>query len=214
MAIAIAFIFVYSNLVLGTCSPIQFRSVSAIIGIFCVLISIAAGYGTALAAGYLMSLAHNLLPFMLLGLGVDDMFVIVTCIDQTPQSWSPEKRFQVGLKHAGPSITITSLTDAIAFFLGSLTTLPALNSFCMYAGFCTIALYISFVTIFSPFFLYDLRRMHKRKSDCCGLCCCKEDTIVCCQGYFLTKRQKEFAEIPQQLDHEEDKTEDYSSRVE
>ena len=188
VAISIAFIFIYSNLVLGACSPIHFRSVSAMFGIFCVFISITAGYGIAFATGNLMSLIHNLLPFMLLGLGVDDMFVIVTCIDQTPQSWSPEKRFHVGLKHAGPSITITSLTDAIAFFLGSFTTLPALKSFCMFAAFCTITLYISFLTIFSPFFLYDLRRMHDRKGDCCGLCHCKEDTSICCKGYFLTKR--------------------------
>ena len=73
-----------------------------------------------------MSQAHNILPFMLLGLGVDDMFVIVNCIDQTPTDLKPSERFKIGFKHAGPSITVTSITDAIAFFLGSLSSLPAL----------------------------------------------------------------------------------------
>ena len=51
VATAIVFIFVYANLVLGTCSPIHFRVVSAMVGIFCVMISITAGYGISFAAG-------------------------------------------------------------------------------------------------------------------------------------------------------------------
>jgi len=98
------------------------------------------------------------------------------------------ERFKKGLIHAGPSITITSVTDALAFFLGAFTTLPALRSFCIYAGICTIMLYFAFLTIFSPWFVNDLRRMQRKKGDCCGLCCCKEDTIICCRGRFLSKK--------------------------
>ena len=125
---------------------------------------------------------------MLLGLGVDDMFVIVNCIDQTSTTLTPNQRFREGFKHAGPSITVTSLTDAIAFFLGALTSLPALSSFCVYAGLCVICLYFSFITIFASWYIYDLRRMHERKTDCCNLCCCKEESLICCRGYFLSKR--------------------------
>ena len=77
-------IFVYTNIVLGSCSPIYFRSVSAMVGLGCVLFAISSGYGLAFALGWRASLAHNILPFMLLGIGVDDMFVIVNCIDLTP----------------------------------------------------------------------------------------------------------------------------------
>ena len=56
-----------------------------------------------------------------------------------------------------------------------------------------ITLYFSFLTIFASWYIYDLRRLHERKGDCCGLCCCKEDTVLCCKGYFLSKRQKRFS---------------------
>ena len=158
------------------------------VGIACVGLSVTSGYGLAFASGNYISRAHAMLPFMVLGIGVDDMYVIVNTIDQTPIHLSANDRFRIGLTHAGPSITITSLTDGLAFFLGSYTSLPALHSFCIFAGLCVITLYFSFLTIFAPWFLHDLQRLHSRKVDCCGLCCCKEDSLLCCSGYFLSPK--------------------------
>ena len=169
---ALLLIFIYSIVVLGSCSPIHMRLVSAMIGLSCVGISLASGYGVAFYLGYKFSDMHGVLPFLILGLGVDDMFVIVNTIDQTPDHLSAKERFVMGLTHAGPSITITSVTDGLSFFIGSLANSPALGSFCFFCGCCVVMLYFSFLTIFSPWFLEDLERMHKRKGDCFGLCCC------------------------------------------
>ena len=78
---AFVLIFLYSFFVLGACSPIHMRVTSAIIGLSCVILSIAAGYGISFYAGYKFSDMHGVLPFLILGLGVDDMFVIVNTID-------------------------------------------------------------------------------------------------------------------------------------
>ena len=75
-----------------------------------------------------------------------------------PQHLSAKERFKLGMTHAGPSITITSVTNALAFFVGSLSTLPAIQSLCVFAGFVIVALYFAFLTMFAPFFLNDLRR--------------------------------------------------------
>ena len=185
---AIILITLYSYFVLGSCSPLHFRALAAMVGLSCVLLATTSGYAIAFSFGFKFSRMHPVLPFMLMGIGVDDMYVIVNTIDQTPMHLSANERFKRGMTHAGPSITITSVTDGIAFFLGSQTNLPALQSFCMFSGFCVFTLYISFLTIFAPLFLEDLRRLHRKKNDCCGLCCCKEDSVICCRGTLLTKR--------------------------
>ena len=182
LASALLMIYTYSFFVLGSCSPTHMRIVSAMIGITCVGISIVAGYGISFALGYKFSRMHGVLPFLILGLGVDDMFVIVNTIDQTPDHLPVKERFRQGLMHAGPSITITSVTDGISFFIGSISEAAALSSFCFFCGCCVVMLYISFLTLFSPWFLEDMTRMHSRKGDCFGLCCCKDDSVLFCKG--------------------------------
>ena len=51
------------------------------VGMFCVIISITTGYGIAFAVGLKISRFHDVLPFMIMGIGVDDMFVIVNTVD-------------------------------------------------------------------------------------------------------------------------------------
>ena len=78
---AASLILLYSFVVIGGLSPIHFRSVVASMGIVCVFLSIGSGYGIALALGWKVSNFHSIIPFMILGIGVDDMFVIVNTVD-------------------------------------------------------------------------------------------------------------------------------------
>ena len=81
MGISLSLVTIYSLFVLGSCSPVHFRCVTALIGLTCVLLATTAGYGMSFAAGKLISRLHGFLPFMLVGIGVDDIFVIVNTID-------------------------------------------------------------------------------------------------------------------------------------
>ena len=75
----------------------------------------------------------NVLPF-LLGIGVDDMFVIVNAHDNAAYEPDPNERMARALRVAGMSITVTSFTDIIAFLIGSSTSLPALKNFLLLCG--------------------------------------------------------------------------------
>ena len=128
------------------------------------------------------------MAFLLIGIGVDDMFVVTNAIDQTPYHLTPEERLRDGMAHAGPSITITSLTNILAFYFGSSTKLPALSEFCIFACLCVLCLYLAVLTIFLSIMAWDVKRVHRRKRECCGLCCCSEDSVICCRGYFLSDK--------------------------
>ncbi|CAM9619893.1 unnamed protein product, partial [Laminaria digitata] len=61
-------------------------------------------------------------------------FVIVAAFDHTDPDLPVEERIALGLKRCGVSVTYTSLTNFFAFMLGSSTSLPAVEYFCLYAG--------------------------------------------------------------------------------
>ena len=91
-----------------------------------------------------------------------------------------------GMALAGPSITITSLTDMLAFYFGSSTSTPALSEFCVFAGFCVLTLYLIVLTFFLCIVAWDVNRVAAKKRECCGLCCCKEDSLCFCRGALLS----------------------------
>lgn len=81
-------------------------------------------YGICSAFGVPYGPVHSILPFLLLGIGIDDMFVIVQCWNNlTSEDIKNPLHVRIGtaLKHAGVSITITSITDFAAFAVGSST---------------------------------------------------------------------------------------------
>ena len=86
------------------------------------------------------------------------MFVVCNAIDQTDINKPVKERMKVAISHAGPSITITSFTNAVAFFFGSQTSSIALKSFCIFAGLAIMMLYVCALTIFSAIMVFDLRR--------------------------------------------------------
>jgi hypothetical protein len=89
----------------------------------------------------------QVLPFLALGLGVDDMFVLIHCYDTTKAGDSPVEKDRgsnpvtvamhaIGrtMSRAGPSVTMTSMANFVAFLIGSTIPLPAVSSFCYMAA--------------------------------------------------------------------------------
>merc|ERR1719223_1964992 len=92
---------------------------------------------------------HSVLPFVILGIGVDDSFVIMNAFDHTDPTMDPPRRMAEALSHAGASIMVTSLTDFVAFAISVSSALPALSAFCMYAAFAVVFLFLLQVTFFA-----------------------------------------------------------------
>lgn len=61
------------------------------------------------------------------------------------------------------------------------------------AGIMVILLYISVLTIFLTFVVWDTQRVQMRRKECCGACFCKEDSIFFFKGRLLNPVQRDFS---------------------
>ena len=184
---------------LGSFSPIHCRFTVALVGTFCIILAVLAGYGFCFLFGWKMTEMTNTIIILILGIGVDDMFVICNAVDQTPLDLPASKRIKLAMRHAGPSITITSLTDCLAFFIGSTSSLLAIKAFCIFTGVTIIMLYFTVITVFLSAVVYDTRRVAANRRDACGLCFCKEDSKICCSGKLLNPKQQIYSKIKEKV---------------
>ena len=78
---SVGLITTYLCLFLGSFSPTHCRVSIAIVGVVCILLSVGAGYGCGILAGLTQNDASEALPILMLGIGVDDMFIICNSLD-------------------------------------------------------------------------------------------------------------------------------------
>lgn len=177
---------------LGSFSPMHCRCMLALAGVASAILSFFAGLGLLYICGLHSSSFHSWLPFLVMSIGVEHMFVICTAVDRTDLQSSSYHRVHEALSHAGPAITITSLTTCVAFLSGTLSSLQALRSFCLFAAVTTAMLYANNMTIFMAVVVWDTQRVQKRQKECFGLFCCKENSKLCCKGKLASPKQRDF----------------------
>uniref|UniRef100_A0A8C3HQY4 Patched domain-containing protein 3 n=1 Tax=Chrysemys picta bellii TaxID=8478 RepID=A0A8C3HQY4_CHRPI len=71
---------------------------------------------------------------------------MISCWQQTNPKNKVEKRMAETYAEAAVSITITTLTDVLAFYIGMITSFQSVKSFCLYTGTAFIFCYIYNIT--------------------------------------------------------------------
>ncbi|UYV69115.1 daf-6 [Cordylochernes scorpioides] len=79
---------------------------------------------------------------------MDDTFVLLGAWRRTDPSRSVEERLARAFGEAGVSITITSLTNFISFWIGIITPFPSVRIFCIYTAMAVLFTYIYQITMF------------------------------------------------------------------
>lgn len=178
--VSMLMLILYCSIMIGQCRRGKTRVALSVLGVLTVGLAIGGSMGICSAMNLFYSPLASVLPFLLLGLGVDDMFVIAISYDLTDSSLPIPERLGRSLSHAGASITVTSLTDFLAFCIGGTTTLPALRMFCFYAGVGILLILIFQVFLFSAMLAIDERFKASQRNDC--LCCCSgcPECCACC----------------------------------
>jgi Niemann-Pick C1 protein len=121
----------------------------------------------------LTMISAEVVPFLILAIGVDNVFLICRAEREVPKFvTSVEQRMGFALKEIGPSIFTAALCEAIAFFIGLLTDVPALQNFCLVAGLAVVTDFFLQMTIFVGVLSLDNQRIRNNRADI--ICCCRK----------------------------------------
>ncbi|KAL7883557.1 hypothetical protein SRHO_G00012150 [Serrasalmus rhombeus] len=130
----------------------------ATFGVLSAGLAVLSSFGLLLLCGMPFAMTVATSPFLILGIGVDDMFIMISCWQKTNVHEEVEKRMAKTYEEAAVSITITTLTNILAFYIGLMTSFPSVQSFCTYTGTAILFCYIYNITFFGAFLALNGRR--------------------------------------------------------
>ncbi|XP_025137785.1 protein patched homolog 1 isoform X2 [Bubalus kerabau] len=154
------------------------------------------------ASGYLLMV----LPFLALGVGVDDVFLLAHAFSETGQNKRIPFEDRTGecLKRTGASVALTSISNVTAFFMAALIPIPALRAFSLQAAVVVVFNFAMVLLIFPAILSMDLYRREDRRLDifCCFTSPCVSRVIqVEPQAYTETHDNTRYSPPPPYSSH-------------
>ncbi|XP_023658699.1 protein patched homolog 1 isoform X2 [Paramormyrops kingsleyae] len=151
-------------------------------GVLLVALSVAAGLGLCSLIGISFNAATTqVLPFLALGVGVDDIFLLAHAFSETGQNNRIPFEDRTGecLKRTGASVALTSISNVTAFFMAALIPIPALRAFSLQAAVVVVFNFAMVLLIFPAILSMDLYRREDRRFDifCCFVSPCANRVI-------------------------------------
>ncbi|XP_060132929.1 protein patched homolog 2 isoform X1 [Zootoca vivipara] len=149
-------------------------------GVLLVALSVAAGLGLCSLLGISFNAATTqVLPFLALGIGVDDMFLLAHAFTETSQHVPVKERTGECLRRSGTSVALTSVNNMIAFFMAALVPIPALRAFSLQAAVVVVFNFAMVLFIFPAILSLDLHRRENKRLDilCCFYSLCSSHVI-------------------------------------
>lgn len=136
-------------------------------GVVVVMLSVLASIGFFSAIGVKSTLIIvEVIPFLVLAVGVDNMCILVHAVKRQPLDMPLEERITNALVEVGPSITLASLSEVLAFAVGSFIPMPACRIFSMFAALAVLLDFLLQVTAFVAMITFDFRRAEDNRIDC------------------------------------------------
>ncbi|GCC34495.1 hypothetical protein chiPu_0012969 [Chiloscyllium punctatum] len=135
----------------------------AAMGVISAGLAVLTGFGLLLFCGMSFAINTANAPFLILGIGVDDMFIMLASWQKTKVHNRIEDRLAETYAEAAVSITITTLTDVLAFYIGIMTPFRSVQSFCVYTGTTVLLCFIYNVTFFGAVLALNGKREASNK---------------------------------------------------
>eukprot|EP00922_Rhytidocystis_sp_ex-Travisia-forbesii_P005602 GHVS01008150.1.p1 GENE.GHVS01008150.1~~GHVS01008150.1.p1 ORF type:complete len:1569 (+),score=272.83 GHVS01008150.1:371-5077(+) len=157
LGIAISLVVLYSVIANSSCSY-RNKSWVALMGVMAALLGYVGGTGLLHLFGLLHTPPAEATPFLVIGIGVDDVFVMLNSYSLTYLAKSSRQRVCMAVRDAGISITITTLTNIIAFIIGAVSPYFSVSRFCIITATSLLMGYIMCLTFFLGWLCLDARR--------------------------------------------------------
>ncbi|GLT94522.1 hypothetical protein SLE2022_122590 [Rubroshorea leprosula] len=164
--------FAYISLTLGDTPRlssfyITSRVLLGLSGVVLVLLSVLGSVGFFSAIGVKSTLIIvEVIPFLVLAVGVDNMCILVHAVKRQPMDLPLEGRISNALVEVGPSITLASLSEVLAFAVGTFIPMPACRVFSMFAALAVLLDFLLQVTAFVSLIVFDFLRAEDKRVDC------------------------------------------------
>ncbi|KAL3514868.1 hypothetical protein ACH5RR_027585 [Cinchona calisaya] len=164
--------FAYISLALGdtpqcTSFYISSKVLLGLSGVMLVFLSVLGSVGFFSAVGVKSTLIiMEVIPFLVLAVGVDNMCILVHAVKRQPLELPLEGRISNALVEVGPSITLASLSEVLAFAVGSFIPMPACRVFSMFAALAVLLDFLLQVTAFVALIVFDFLRAEDNRIDC------------------------------------------------
>jgi len=188
LAATIGAVFAYVSIAIGGLT-IDCRRSRLQLGAMCgvvVGLAIVSAFGACAVFGVPLAPMSSLVVFILVGVAVDDMVIIVDSFDRTHAALSLDERVESALQRAGPALTLTSLTTAVALLSGLQADLPSISLFCLPGAVSVAMVNVLQLTLFIGALVLDAQRIKDGRRDCCGRCGCS----VCAHGPLHARTQR------------------------
>ncbi|KAI1811030.1 patched family-domain-containing protein [Poronia punctata] len=183
VAISYLVMFLYASIALGSSgmtirelmrSPavalVQSKFTLGLVGILIVLMSISSSIGLFSWTGVKATLIiAEVIPFIVLAVGVDNIFLIVHEFDRVNQSYPDtmvEERISKALGRIGPSILFSAITETVSFALGAFVGMPAVRNFAIYAAGAVFINALLQMTLFISILSLNQIRIEDHRADC------------------------------------------------
>ncbi|XP_052573474.1 protein patched homolog 2 isoform X2 [Peromyscus californicus insignis] len=148
----------------------QSQGAVGLAGVLLVALAVASGLGLCALLGITFNAATTqVLPFLALGIGVDDIFLLAHAFTKAPPDTPLPERTGECLRRMGTSVALTSINNMVAFFMAVLVPIPALRAFSLQAAIVVGCNFAAVMLVFPAILSLDLRRRHRQRLDV--LCC-------------------------------------------
>ncbi|XP_004676600.1 PREDICTED: Niemann-Pick C1-like protein 1 [Condylura cristata] len=203
-AISYIVIFLYISLALGSYSSwnrvlVDSKVTLGLGGVVVVLGSVMAAMGFFSYLGIPSSLVIlQVVPFLVLAVGADNIFIFVLEYQRLPREPEEQREAHIGraLGRVAPSMLLCSLSEAICFFLGALTPMPAVRTFALTSGFAVLLDFLLQMTAFVALLSLDSKRQEASRMDVC--CCVRSQKLTApgqSEGFLLRFFRKFYTPI-------------------